>query len=361
MSDLTSADHLESVVGARTAAGELKSIPSLDEHCVAFLAHSTFAVVGFRREDGSQGSLPVGGDPGASHALDPDHLALPLRDDLAKQEGVVDGAPAGLVALVPGYGETLRVNGRIRLPDDRDTAVLDVEEAFLHCAKCMLRSKLWTGPVTEAGRDGADPNAADPTTTEPVTGDLTTPAIAEFLARSPFLTLTTTDASGRSDVSPKGDPAGFVAVLDAHTLAVPDRPGNRRTDTLHNLLERPEIALAAFVPGDDRVLRISGRARITDDEETRALMEVKGNVPKAAIVIDVEDAELRAQEALASSRLWDRTRQVPAGTLPRASQIWTDHVKSHEGGGIGSKLAKAVANERLLRAGLAADYRTNLY
>lgn len=353
MNSLTSVDQLEGVVGARTSAGELKSIPSLDQHCLDFLSHSPFAMVGFQRDDGSQGSLPVGGDPGASHAVDADHLTLPLPVDRAKQEGVVDGAPAGLVALVPGYGETLRVNGRIRLPDTRDTAVLDIEEVFLHCAKCMLRSKLWTDPIPERDRDA--------TPTEPVTGDLTTPAISDFLARSPFLTLTTTDASGASDVSPKGDPAGFVAVLDAHTLAVPDRPGNRRTDTMHNLLERPEIALAAFVPGDDRLLRTSGRARITDDESTRTLMQVNGNVPKAAVVVDVDRAELRTHDALAAARLWDHSRLVAKGTLPRASQIWTDHVKSHEAGGVGAKLAKAVANERLLRAGLAADYRSNLY
>lgn len=350
MKTLTTVDQLESVVGGRTAPGRLKEITSLDEHCLDFLRHAPFAMLGFQREDGTQASLPAGGDPGVLVAIDADHLALPLSSDVAKVAGASDGSPAGLVALVPGYGETLRVNGRLRLPDDRDTVVLDVEAAFLHCAKCMLRSKLWTEPIPAADVDR-------PTTS----GDLGTPAITDFLVRSPFLTLTTTDSDENTDVSPKGDPAGFVAVLDGQTLAIPDRPGNRRTDTMHNLIEHPEVEVVAFVPGDDRLLHVTGRARITDDEATCALLEVKGSIPKAALLVDVDRAELRRHDALATSRIWDHATQVPKGTLPRASQIWTDHVKSNEDGGVGAKLARVAANERLLRAGLAADYKSNLY
>ena len=109
----------------------------------------------------------------------------------------------------------------------------------------------------------------------------------DFIALSPFLVLGTANAAGKADVSPRGDPPGFVQVLDDRTVAVPDRPGNHRTDTLHNLFDRPEIAMLALVPGDDRALELRGTARITDAPGVLAAMEVHGKVPKAAVVVDV--------------------------------------------------------------------------
>lgn len=185
--------------------------------------------------------------------------------------------------------------------------------------------------------------------------------MAAFLAASPFVLLATVDADGAADVSPKGDPPGFVQVLDDRTLAVPDRPGKHRTDTLHNLLDRPEIALLALVPGDHRALELRGTTRITDDPGVLAAMEVHGKVPKAAVVVDVIHVDLRPEPALVAARLWDPAGHVAPGDLPKATKIWVDHVKRNQDPGLAAKAARKLLNEKLMGKAIDHDYETNLY
>ncbi|WP_238559029.1 pyridoxamine 5'-phosphate oxidase family protein [Rhodococcus rhodnii] len=301
---VTSVAELESLLGEQPPITLAKSIDRLDEHCLAFLAHSPFAVLGTEDAGGRLHSVALGGEPGALHPVTDTRIALPAADVPAE-----DGAAAGLVAFVPGYRETLRVNGRLRR--DGDALALDVEEAFLHCAKCILRSKLWD--------DAHEPGEAVPGA---VFHDA---AVTAFLARSPFLTLATVDADGFADVSPKGEPAGFFVALDDHTLAIADRPGNRRTDTYRNLLANPAISVLAVVPGDDRVLHVSGTARLSTDAALRERFESKGNVPELALVVEADLVKLRTEPGLVESTLWTAPR-VATGTLPKAAEIWTDHV-----------------------------------
>lgn len=286
----------------------------------------------------------VGGEPGLMQAENPARLAVPTSAPL----DVPDGTAAGLVALVPGYGETLRINGRLRTGDRPS---LEVEEAFLHCAKAMIRSRLWD-----------DPPQPRPSITATWEGSgLNAPEIAGFIGRSPFLLLGSVDGRNEADVSPKGDPAGFALILDDHTLAIPDRPGNRRTDTLHNLLDRPEIGAMALVPGEDHAVVIRGRAHTTADDSIRSAMTMNGKVPNAAVVIDVEHVEIRTEPAIAAAHLWDTARHVDRGTLPRATKVWVDHVKRNQDPGLAAKAARKMINEKVMSKGIDHDYRTNLY
>ncbi|GAB3111826.1 hypothetical protein GCM10027055_13270 [Janibacter alkaliphilus] len=331
---------LEEAVGRRPVGWHLKSIDVLDDHCLDFLARAPFAVLSTRGTDGRQSCLPLGGPPGVLRPRGRDRIALETGGSLATAPV---GTPAGLVALLPGYRETLRVNGRLHGDE------LIVHEAFLHCAKCMIRSHLWDGEAPASTGD------------EVVETDLGHPEVADFLARSPFVLVSSTDAAGEADVSPKGDPPGFVQVVGPQTLAIPDRPGNRRTDTFHNLIEDPGTAVMALVPGDDRALHARGRARITDDAGLRSRAEVKGHRPEVMMVVDIEEVRLERCPELAASRLWDPDARVATGEMPRASRIWTDHVHQNTDPGVAARVARAATPERLLRAGLAKDYRDNLY
>lgn len=100
-----------------------------------------------------------------------------------------------------------------------------------------------------------------------------------FIRRSPFLCLGTQDLSGRADVSPRGDPPGFVRVLDSNTLAIPDRPGNNRLDSLSNIIENPAVGLLFMIPGFDDTLRVNGMANIVTDPGLLATMEVNNRLP----------------------------------------------------------------------------------
>jgi len=137
-----------------------------------------------------------------------------------------------------------------------------------------------------------------------------------YIAASPFLVMGT-----RGDVSPKGDPPGFVKVLDDNTLIIPDRKGNNRLDGYRNILEDPEVGLIFFVPGVSETLRVNGTAEITDDADLLAQFEERGTVPKTALIINVKEAFIHCAKALIRSRLWDPDAQVDRGTLPTAGAM----------------------------------------
>src|SRR5688572_10076057 len=109
-----------------------------------------------------------------------------------------------------------------------------------------------------------------------------------IIAKSSFVLISSSDKDGRLDASPKGDPPGFVQVLDDVTLAIPDRPGNRRADTFRNVLQNPRVGLLFLVPGRNETLRVNGRALIVRDRELRERMTVQGKLPELALVIAAE-------------------------------------------------------------------------
>lgn len=147
-----------------------------------------------------------------------------------------------------------------------------------------------------------------------------------FIALSPFLVMSTAAADGSTDASPKGDVPGFVVVQDDHTLLIPDRPGNNRVDSFQNLLENPHVGLIFFVPGMNETLRVNGRARLAIDPETLAPMSVNGKPPRAALVVQVEEAYLHCAKALIRSRLWDPETQIDRKSFPTMGQMMADQI-----------------------------------
>lgn len=127
----------------------------------------------------------------------------------------------------------------------------------------------------------------------------------QFIAASPFVVVGSTDPLGMVDLSPKGDQPGFVRCLDASTLAIPDRRGNRRVDTFHNLLQNPGVGLIFFVPGRRETLRVAGRATIVRDSDIRSAMTENGRTPELALIIVVERAFFHCGKCVTRSNLWD--------------------------------------------------------
>ena len=141
-----------------------------------------------------------------------------------------------------------------------------------------------------------------------------------FIARSPFVVISSCDADGRMDVGPRGDPPGFVQVLDEHTLAIPDRPGNRRADTFKNILQNDHVGLLFFIPGKQETLRVSGRASIVRDTELRTTMEVSGKPPDFAIVVAVEQAFFQCAKCIIRSNLWNKEAWPALTGLPSQAE-----------------------------------------
>jgi PPOX class probable FMN-dependent enzyme len=143
----------------------------------------------------------------------------------------------------------------------------------------------------------------------------------QFIERSPFVCIATARHGGGLDVSPRGDPAGFVRVLDEHTLLVPERPGNRIADTLTNLLSDPRIALLFLIPGVGDTFRVNGEATIVEDPELLAGSAVEGKVPRLGILVNVHRAYTQCAKALIRSDLWNPDRHVERSSLPSSGQI----------------------------------------
>ncbi len=151
--------------------------------------------------------------------------------------------------------------------------------------------------------------------------DRLNPLTRQFVERSPFVVVATGRPDGGLDVSPRGDPAGFVRILDERTLLLPDRPGNKLADTLTNLLEDDRIALLFLIPGVDDTFRVNGRARIVDDAELLAPSAVEGKVPRLGIVVTVEEAYTQCPKALLRSDLWNAEKHVSREELPSSGEI----------------------------------------
>ena len=125
-----------------------------------------------------------------------------------------------------------------------------------------------------------------------------------FIARSPFVVVASSDSKGHCDVSPKGDLPGFVEILDSRTIAIPERPGNRRADTFRNVLQNPCVGLIFIVPGKGETLRVSGTARVVRDTWLRERMAVDGRLPELALVVTVEEALIHCTKCIVRSRMW---------------------------------------------------------
>ena len=147
-----------------------------------------------------------------------------------------------------------------------------------------------------------------------------------FIALSPFCVLSSSDAGGQADASPRGDPPGFVKVLDDKTLLLPDRPGNNQVDSLQNIVENPGVGLLFFVPGMNETLRVKGKAEITTDPDLLDPLIVAGKPPLSGLKVNVEEAFLHCGRALIRSRIWDADAQIDRSSYPTYGQVLADQI-----------------------------------
>ncbi|KPM47302.1 pyridoxamine 5'-phosphate oxidase family protein [Jiulongibacter sediminis] len=146
-----------------------------------------------------------------------------------------------------------------------------------------------------------------------------------FIEESPFITIATSNAVGQMDVSPKGDPPGFVKILNNKMLAIPDRPGNRKADTFTNIIQNPNIGLIFLIPGIKETLRINGTAQIIRDESILKKLECEGKPPTFAIIVHVKEAFMHCAKCMIRSKLWSTDSEPQERTIPTLAQTLVDH------------------------------------
>lgn len=151
---------------------------------------------------------------------------------------------------------------------------------------------------------------------------------AHFVSLSPFCILGTTDSQGRPDVSPRGGEPGFVKVLDARRLLMPDRPGNNRIDSLSNLINNCSVVLMFLVPGIDESLRVYGSAEVIVDAEISRTLTENGREPKGLLLIRVEQVYFQCAKALLRAKLWATEAKVDRSSFPALGEILKEQMQS---------------------------------
>lgn len=174
----------------------------------------------------------------------------------------------------------------------------------------------------------------------------------DFVTRSPFLCIGTQSQNGLADVSPRGDPAGFVKVLDSTTVLIPDRPGNNRLDTLTNILENPVVGLLFLIPGFDETMRVNGTAALTRDPDLLGLLAVNDRTPALAIVVTVKEVFIHCAKAFRRAKLWDPSKHQDRGGMPSLLKIILDQTT-------GAPSDPAEMQE--IDAGLEVEYKATMY
>lgn len=178
------------------------------------------------------------------------------------------------------------------------------------------------------------------------------PHAEELIRRSPFLCLGTQDADGKADVSPRGDPAGFVRILDPQTLAIPDRPGNNRLDSLANIITNPSVGLLFIIPGFDETLRVNGQATLVTDPGLLESLSVNNRVPKLAIIVKITSLFLHCAKAFRRAKLWDPETFQDRREMPSLVKIVLDQTHAAP--------EDAKVQDELDEA-LEASYRRSMY
>ena len=171
----------------------------------------------------------------------------------------------------------------------------------------------------------------------------------DFIRRSSLVFLGSSDAAGRQDVSPRGDKAGFVQVLDRKTLAIPDRPGNNKLETMTNILENSQVALLFLIPGHDETLRLYGKATVSANPSLLSQAEVQGKLPRTVILVSVEQVYPHCGKALKRSQIWNQSEYLQRLEIPSLAAIAL------------KMAASPGANASEVDAQIQESYRTGLY
>lgn len=321
--------QLEACLGAPLLPVKMKQIDHLDPLARGWVAVSPLAAIVVAGAEGVSVAL-AGGEPGFIETAEREVAVQRELIDAPFEASAGDGV--ALLSLVPGVTETLRINGRVTATSPQ--VRIAVEECFIHCGKAMIRSSFWA------------PEASSP---------------GEPLETARFCALATADASGRADASPKGDPAGFLLRLDDHTVALPDRPGNRRADGHRNVLANGRAALLAMTPGRNTVVRIEGAARLTMEAELLARMAVENKKPLIATLLDIKSMEAFESAALLRARPWAPARVPAPGKCPAPAALLAAHIKLNKSQGLLAKAMQLTLSPSLVKQGLSLDYRLNLY
>jgi len=171
-----------------------------------------------------------------------------------------------------------------------------------------------------------------------------------FISKSPFIIISTSDDLGCCDASPRGDHPGFVYVIDEKHLFIPERPGNRKMDSIQNIIHNPHIGIIFIIPGMEETFRVNGKACISRDEALLNKTAVNGKLPLMGIGVEIEEGYMHCAKAFKRANLWNAEKWLPESDLPSAAKMIAAHVSD-----------KMIVTEDQIKIALEDTYKNRLY
>jgi len=287
--------------------------PALDEYCLMIIQRASVCAVGCADPALDIEYLDLRNHPVES--AEGQNIVLHWPAGKPLPQGLAEGLACSLYFMMPGVGFSLRANGRGSVISTETGTVLAfrVGALFLHCSRAKVRANFW-----EARKPAG--------TYAPEEGSKLSDQALAFIAASPYLLMLTQDHAESTELSPRGDPDGFVQALDRQTLLIPERPGNKVACSMSNILSDGSVRLSLLHPGAGMVLSIAGQASLTKDPARLEPLAMKGKRPLVAIVLEVQRYRFQPSPELLTAGLWDKATHLRDGEIPAFSKMLSEHM-----------------------------------
>jgi len=282
----------------------------VDEYCLLMIRQAAVCAVGFADPRLDVEYLDLRHHPVLRAEGQDILLSWPADKAIPRQP--IEQMACSLYFILPGVGFSLRANGQVSLQPGKPMA-FRAESLFLHCLRAKVRADFWRA------REHARAFSSD-------TGQALSEPARAFIAASPYLLMLTQRQADATELSPRGDPDGFVQVLDRQTLVLPERPGNKVACSLSNLLVDGALRLSFLQPGSDTVLSVAGRAWLSNDPSLLAPLAINGKPPRVAIVVKIERYRFQHCPELLAAGLWNRATHLDEGQIPAFSKMLAEHM-----------------------------------
>jgi predicted pyridoxine 5'-phosphate oxidase superfamily flavin-nucleotide-binding protein len=305
--------------------------PTLDNYSIEFITQASVAALTFSDLTLGMPFLNVKSDQFSIDNLSTISVTVPLNPGHSE----IINLPFSLYFLIPGVGHGLRINGKacqikpINNKELETEIVLTINSVYLHCARAITRAGLWDTRIK------------------------TEISIAkDIIERSPYVLLSTQNAMGSTELSPRGDPAGFVQFIDENHVLLPERPGNRVAVSLTNIINNPVVGLSFLIPGSNQIVYLEGNAHITTDQALLSPLAIKEKIPKLGILISINKLSSHKSAALESTEIWQEESHISRTSLTPFSKALTAHM---QGEGLLGKLSNPIVS------GIIKHDMNNLY
>lgn len=325
MSEISQSHRIDSLKSLRKLISEPPSMmkkrlqSQVDDYCQTIIEKAAVCALGFADPAADIEFLNLRDAP-VVHSQG-DRIAMSWPADKALPPVLAPGSRprCSLYFIMPGIGFALRANGRCAVVPKDGAPLLEfqADALFLHCSRAKVRAEFW--------RARGDDFAARAGAAAPAAARLSEEALA-FIARSPYVLLLTRNADGATELSPRGDPDGFVRVLGGNTLVIPERPGNKVACTLSNILVQEQVTASFVIPGCATVLSVAGRGWLSADRQVLEPLAVNGKVPAVGIVLQVDRFRFQHCPELVAAGLWSSATHLRESDIPSFPKMLAEHM-----------------------------------